>query len=51
MSEFCGREVSFPSFGFIRAKCLEIDFEFLINSFCFAICLRVIRGTHREFDA
>ena len=45
MAEFHEGVQLVPCFGVVEAKDPEIDFEFLIDSFCFSISLGVVGGT------
>ena len=38
-----------PHFRVVGAKDSEVDFELLIDSFCFSISLRVVSGTSEHF--
>ena len=41
----------FPRFGVVGAEDLKIDFEFLVDPFCFSIGLRVIRRAYERFNS
>jgi len=41
----------FPHFGVVGTEDSKIDFEFLIDSFCFSIGLRMIRRSSECFDS
>ena len=48
VGEFCVGDRFGPRCGIIAAKDTEVGFDFLINSFSFAIGLRVIGGGEGE---
>ena len=48
MSKFCVGDRFRSRCGIIAAEDMEVGFNFLVDSFCFAIGLRVIGGGERE---
>ena len=49
VSEFCKNNVLHPGSRIRAAEDPKVSFYFLVDSFCFSVCLRVVGGGEGEF--